>query len=191
MLMQPETKIDFLIIGAAKCATTWLQMSLAENPSVFMPEPELHYFSREYHRGSDWYRAQFAEAGAATIIGEKSNSYLTEEPSAERIAHDLPHVKLIVQLRDPVQRAYSSYCMHLRRGAVTKDIRRYLDPDRKADGDRFLDRGFMPITFRSSAICLAMIASWCWILIGSAMPRKRRRSLWRTISGWVRRWYRR
>ena len=43
--------IDFLIIGAAKSATTWLQRSLQADPAVYMPDPELHYFSREYHRG--------------------------------------------------------------------------------------------------------------------------------------------
>ncbi|WP_170844674.1 sulfotransferase family protein [Aliiruegeria lutimaris] len=132
--------MDFLIIGATKCATTWLQLSLSANPDVFMPAPELHYFSREYHRGSAWFQEQFSGADNASFVGEKSNSYLTDPEAAERIARDLPDVKLITQLRDPVQRTYSEYCMLFRRGEVTRDIRQYLDPANATAGDRFLDQ---------------------------------------------------
>src|SRR5882672_5350922 len=50
--------IDFLIIGATKSATTWLQQCLQQDPSIYMPDPELHYFSREFHRGDKWYLDQ-------------------------------------------------------------------------------------------------------------------------------------
>lgn len=136
-----EDDIDFLIIGAAKCATTWLQQSMSQTPQIFMPAPELHYFSREYARGVDWYRSQFAGREAATLVGEKSNSYLSAPDAAERIARDCgPQVKLVVQMRDPVERAYSDYCMLFRRGSVDDDIWVHLDPDRAARG-RFLDDG--------------------------------------------------
>lgn len=138
--MPPERKIDFLIIGAAKCATTWLQNSLTQTPEIYMPGPELHFFSREYARGMTWYRNQFENCEAARLIGEKSNSYLTEPAAAGRIARDCPGVRLIVQMRDPVQRAYSDYCMLFRRGSVSNDIRQYLDPD-IASGERFLNDG--------------------------------------------------
>lgn len=137
MVLPFNRTVDFLIIGAAKSATTWLQKSLTQTPSIYMPGPEMHFFSREYHRGMDWYRSQFEDCEAASLIGEKSNSYLAEPQAASRIRHDFPDVRLIVQLRDPVQRAYSDYCMLYRRGSVTGEIRRYLDPDVAAD-QRFL-----------------------------------------------------
>ncbi|MCK0141076.1 sulfotransferase [Aliiroseovarius sp. F20344] len=120
--------IDFVIIGAAKSATTWLQQQLQADPAVHMPDPELHYFSREYSRGQDWYFSQFNEELSDRIVGEKSNSYLYEPDSAMRLHNDMPHVKLIAQLRNPVERAYSSYCMRFRRGEVGPDIESYLDP---------------------------------------------------------------
>jgi hypothetical protein len=120
--------IDFLVIGAAKSATTWLQRCMQADPTVHVPDPELHYFSREYERGHDWYCAQYTPQPGTVLIGEKSNSYLDTPPSMERIAKDLPHVKLIAQLRNPVDRAYSDYCMHYRRGDVGRDINRYIDP---------------------------------------------------------------
>ena len=133
-------RIDFIIIGAAKCATTWLQRALCAAPDVWMPAPELHYFSDNYHLGPEWYRDQFAGAGSARILGEKSNSYLSAPEAARRIHRDYPDARLIVQMREPVSRAYSDYCMLFRRGEVTSEIRRHLDPDRAA-GERFLANG--------------------------------------------------
>ena len=73
MLMED---IDFLIIGATKSATTWLQRSLQADPFVSMPDPELHYFSRAFSRGDDWYLSQFPASDLPLVVGEKSNSYL-------------------------------------------------------------------------------------------------------------------
>ena len=120
--------IDFVIIGAAKSATTWLQTQLQSDPSVYMPDPELHYFSREYARGTDWYLSQFAEGRRDKLVGEKSNSYLYVPEAAARLHRDVPQAKLIAQLRHPVERAYSSYCMLYRRGQVGGDIEKYLNP---------------------------------------------------------------
>lgn len=132
--------IDFVIIGAAKSATTWLQTQLQSDPEVYMPDPELHYFSREYSRGQDWYLSQFSEEGLGKTVGEKSNSYLYVPEAAARLHSDLPQVKLIVQLRNPVERAYSNYCMLFRRGEVGADIENYLDPS-LGENFRFLVAG--------------------------------------------------
>lgn len=132
--------IDFVIIGAAKSATTWLQTQLQADPAVYMPDPELHYFSREYGRGEDWYLSQFSEEGEGRTVGEKSNSYLYEPEAAARLHRHLPHAKLIVQLRNPVERAYSNYCMLFRRGEVGADIGNYIDPS-LGENMRFLLAG--------------------------------------------------
>lgn len=132
--------ISFLIVGATKSATTWLQQSLQLDPAVFMPDPELHYFSREFHRGDEWYLAHFANGDKHRLVGEKSNSYLDCPEAPSRIHAALPQVKLVAQLRNPIERAYSDYCMLYRRGQVSQDIERYLDP-RVARNTRFLVGG--------------------------------------------------
>jgi len=137
--MKPKD-VDFLIIGAAKCATTWLQHQLQADPSVYMPDPELHFFSREFDKGQNWYLNQFEIPKSAKIIGEKSNSYLSDPNAAKRIHKILPDVKLVVQLRNPIERAYSDYCMLFRRGSVGSDIENYLDPNKSA-GDRCINDG--------------------------------------------------
>lgn len=138
---------DFLIIGAAKAATTRVTYSLTEHPNVFIPRTEIHYFSRhfdEFTHSLDWYENHFAAAGAASLIGENSNTYLYYPGVPRRLATVLPDTtKLIAILRNPVNRAYSGYCMQFRRGHVTRDIRRYLDPDvaEAAAKFHFLEQG--------------------------------------------------
>jgi len=129
--------IDFVIAGAAKSATTWLRHQLQSDPAIYMPNPELHFFSREFHRGTSWYLDQFSPHDGARLIGEKSNSYLDTEEAAGRLRAALPDARLIIMLRDPVERAYSDYCMCYRRGQVTGDIEQHLDPSR-APQERFL-----------------------------------------------------
>ncbi len=132
--------IDFLIIGATKSATTWLQQSLQQDPGIFMPDPELHYFSRYYDRGDAWYLSNFAGQEHSRLRGEKSNTYMDVPEAAARIKEKLPHALLIAQLRNPVDRAYSDYCMLYRRAEVGRDIAQYLDP-RQGAGGRFLNGG--------------------------------------------------
>jgi Sulfotransferase domain len=132
---------NFVIIGAAKAATTWLSYNLGAHPEVFLPTQELHYFSRFRHKGEDWYRAHFRDAQDTQLIGEKSASYLADAATPLRLHGLLPRARLIAQLRNPIERAYSDYCMHYRRGQVSTDIDCYLDPARTPI-PRLLDHGF-------------------------------------------------
>lgn len=135
-----DRKPAFIIIGAVKGATTWVAHQLRSHPDLWLPKAEPHYFSTEYHRGPEWYRDLFDAAPADRILGEKSASYLAHPEAAGRIAASLPKARLIVQLRDPVQRAYSDYCMYFRRGMVGGDPRKHLDARRSASS-RFLEGG--------------------------------------------------
>ncbi|WP_157218498.1 sulfotransferase family protein [Flavisphingomonas formosensis] len=131
---------SFLIIGAVKAATTWISHQLRAHPALWLPDSEPHFFSTDYYRGLDWYRSLFAAAPAGRIVGEKSADYLAHPEAAQRIAAHLPGVPLIIQLRDPVERAYSDYCMLYRRGTVGGDPRRYLDAA-QTSFPRFLEGG--------------------------------------------------
>ena len=117
---------DFVIVGATKSATTWLQRNLQQHSAVFMPGTETHYFSRNFERGPAWYGAFFAPAAAHQIVGEKSNSYLDHPEAPRRLREALPDVRLIVQLRNPIERAFAHYRSHFRRGEVGADVDRDL-----------------------------------------------------------------
>lgn len=126
-------KPDYLVVGAAKSATTWITERLRVHPSVFMPGGENHYFSNAYDYVSvlsPAYLENFAQAKPGQIIGENSNSYWVDPGAPARIADALPNAKIIISLRNPIDRAYSEYCMHYRTGRVSDDVAAYLDPER-------------------------------------------------------------
>ena len=116
---------DFLIIGAARCGTTWLYECLNAHPQVYLPaskRPEPHFFMKqaEYERGLSYYSDRyFADVGSALVAGEASTSYMYQPYVAPRIAHHLPEVKLIVILRNPADRAFSNYTVSSRNGLET------------------------------------------------------------------------
>lgn len=106
---------DFIVIGAMKGGSTTLWGLLARHPQIFMCEPkEPQFFSRteRFERGLDSYRSLFASASPAQRVGEASTCY-SRWPHygdvAKRIADCVPNVKLVYQLRHPVERAYSHY----------------------------------------------------------------------------------
>jgi hypothetical protein len=140
MKMSDRRLPHFIVIGAAKAATTWIAYQLRSKDCVYMPGPEPHYFSREFYRGERWYHACFADAKEGQYIGEKSADYLASERAAARIAAIVPKAGLVAQLRNPVERAYSDYCMLFRRGQVSGDIARQLNPA-TTDAPRFLNDG--------------------------------------------------
>jgi hypothetical protein len=126
---------DFVIVGATKSATTWLQRNLQQHSAVFMPGAETHYFSRHFERGPLWYGAFFAPAAAHQIVGERSTSYLDDPQAAQRLRAVLPDVRVIMQLRNPIERVWAHYWMNVRRGETRADVDRQLCAD-DADGER-------------------------------------------------------
>lgn len=124
---QADWHPSFIIIGAVKAATTWALEQLQVNPALYMPDPEPHYFSSEFEQGEQYYRAFFeAQAGSERMLGEKSADYLAHPQAAQRIAAMLPHARLVVQFRNPIERAYSDYKMLYRRGTVKEGPEAYL-----------------------------------------------------------------
>ena len=135
---------DFLGIGTQKGGTTYLHGLLQQHPQVFLAHPkELHYFSLHHQRGLDWYGRHFEAAAPDQRCGEVTPYYLFHPLAAERIAAALPDVKLIVLLRDPVERALSQYFHSKRLGLEPLELEEALaaEPKRLADAEAALKRG--------------------------------------------------
>ena len=126
-----KTRPDFLLIGAAKSGTSALFHYLGQHPDVYAsPVREPNFFAlgrapaafrgpgddafvnRNSIASEDAYRALFAGAGDGQMAGEASALYLYHPEVPARIHEAVPGVRLIAILRDPVERAYSSY-LHL------------------------------------------------------------------------------
>lgn len=110
---------NFLHLGPAKAGSTWVHETLGRHPDIFMAEAkDLHFFDRYFSRGLEWYANQFREAlPEHRIVGEVCQSYLSNQQAPERIHTSLgPDVRLMVTLRDPVERAFSHYRYAIRQG---------------------------------------------------------------------------
>jgi len=124
----------FLIVGAQRCGTTSMYRALSTHPSIrkAVLHKGVHYFDMNYERGLSWYRAHFPFRSAGALTFESSPYYLFHPLAAARIAADLPGVKLLVLVRDPVERAYSAYTHERARGFETEPFERAieLEPER-------------------------------------------------------------
>jgi hypothetical protein len=145
---------EFVIIGAAKAGTTSLYGWLSEHPFVApASQKEVHFFDYNYYRGEDWYRRHFPlESERATfahdherpfLTGEASPSYISHHWAPQRLAKLLPRARLIVMLRNPVDRAYSQFQMSRREGEEELDS--FADAvaveDLRLDGERTRAQG--------------------------------------------------
>ena len=121
---------NFLIAGAPKSGTTSLFYYLRQHPDIYLPvRKELHYFSYEYLEKSSngpgdkqillslcstraEYESHYADVGDERMIGEVSPSYLYYSAVRERIQIELGKIKIIIILRNPIEKAHSQY-MHM------------------------------------------------------------------------------
>jgi sulfotransferase family protein len=131
-----------IVIGAQKAGTSSLFAYLTANPAITRPlSKEIHYFDISYHRGIDWYRAHFptrrhlerlrGRLGSEALSIEATPYYLPHPLAPERVHAQLPDAKLIVMLRDPVDRAISHYHHSLDTGREQLPLERAIE--READ----------------------------------------------------------
>lgn len=129
----------FLIIGGQRCGTTSMYRTLSTHPAVLKAvlHKGVHYFDTSYPRGWNWYRGHFPlrataarverRTGTRPLTFESSPYYMFHPLAAERFNSDLPDAKVIILLRDPVERAYSAHAHELARGYETEDFETALE----------------------------------------------------------------
>ena len=110
--LKPVKVPNFIIIGCQRCGTTSLYTYLAQHPQILTPiKKEMDFFSWHFDRGIDWYLAHFPPMppGEQFLTGEASPSYFDSREAPERLYSLFPEAKLIVLLRNPVDRAISQF----------------------------------------------------------------------------------
>jgi hypothetical protein len=145
---------NLFIVGAPKAGTTSLHTYLARHPEAFMCDPkEPHYFSSvtalPAWRGQagavtdpntgrlvaptvtaeSAYTSLFAGAGGCRVIGESSTSYLADPEACHRIRETVPDARIIIMIRDPVERAVSHHLMYVREGWETRSLEQAIDEE--------------------------------------------------------------
>lgn len=112
---------NFLYVGPDKAGSSWLHEIMLRHPDVYLtPAKDLYYFDRYYDRGLAWYASQFRDARDERVVGEVCQDYLFHPQAADRIHETLGPVRIMVSLRDPVERAWSSY-LYMRKHGIGPD----------------------------------------------------------------------
>lgn len=121
--MSQKKSPDFIGVGGEKTASTWIYKCLLEHPQICGPkEKELSYFdtvkligrpeqsqSRYDAEGIEPYLKYFEECNPEKVMGEFTVTYLHEKKVAPLLAQLFPHVKIIISLRNPIDRSFSQY----------------------------------------------------------------------------------
>ena len=150
--------IDFIIIGAQKSGTTSIYNNLIDHPKISLqselnPElSEIHFFDKNWKKGINWYKSKLNYD--KEIVGEKTPSLLYLSHTFPLIQQVNPHVKLIVILRNPIDRAFSNYKMHQYKykyklnnqtfdDVINKELRFRLNENKtfRSMGSHYLQRG--------------------------------------------------
>jgi hypothetical protein len=141
---------SFLIVGVQRAGTTSLFDYLLRHPDVSGPlaggaevswsRKELHFFDERFWRGIDWYRSFFPTEirrrvarlrGGDLVAGEATPYYMFHPRVPDRVAATIPDMRIIVLLREPVERAYSHYTMMVRAGRETLTFEEALAAEEK------------------------------------------------------------
>jgi len=123
--------LDFLVIGAQKCATTTLFELLRQHPALQLPlEKEVPFFTGPTCSRRDWDRfaARYLPGDGAQKVGKVTPQYMGDAQVPARLAALAPHCRLIAVLRDPLERSHSHYRMAQRRGTESRDFAEAMAP---------------------------------------------------------------
>jgi hypothetical protein len=139
-----------VIAGEMKTGTTSLAFYLDEHPEIAMATRRpVRFFDDEWSRGTDWYADQFPTVGSDIRLGDDTPNYLFDPRAVERMAATLPDARIVVMLRDPVDRAWSHYWHHDRfrfdrrgfRAAIEHEFAEGVAANGTPEGSAYVARG--------------------------------------------------
>ena len=175
-----HTLPDFLIIGSAKCGTSSLYEYLIKHPNIESAiGKEINYFDMQYEKGINWYKTYFPSLiqkdvsknifSKKLITGEATPRYIDHPLAIKRIKNDLPNVKLIVMLRNPIDRAYSHWNMMVTHKhenlsfeeAINKEKQRILGLYKKMETDqRFYSKEYFWYGYLERSTYINRLKKW-------------------------------
>ena len=163
---------DFLVLGAQKAGTTALYEYLRRHPQISGPSwKEVSFFDRHWARGESWYRGNFPNVARTRgkHVGEASPSYVFHPLAPRRVQEVVPEARLIVLVRNPVDRALSQYNHEVALGREPLPFEEALDAEeerlrgeqeRMAADPRYFSREWWSHTYRARGRYAEQLERW-------------------------------
>ena len=120
---------DIFYLGPPKTASTWLYQCMKEHPEVVTTNYDtVHYYDIFYSQGEEWYRDQFNKLKSENEkYFDATPSYIQTRCAVERLVRENPKAKIIIGLRNPIERAFSHYWHLKKKGMIKYDFSKVLD----------------------------------------------------------------
>jgi len=163
---------DFLVLGAQKAGTTALYEYLRRHPQISGPSwKEVSFFDRHWARGESWYRGNFPNVARTRgkHVGEASPSYVFHPLAPQRVQEVVPEARLIVLVRNPVDRALSQYNHEVALGREPLSFEEALDAEeerlrgeqeRMAADPRYFSREWWSHTYKARGRYAEQLERW-------------------------------
>lgn len=158
---------DFIIAGASKCGTSSLYNYLSRHPQILLShKKELDFFWQHFDRGIDWYLAHFPTISDRDdfITGEATPNYLRFPLVAKRIQETCPDTKLIILLRNPIDRAiswhYHKVNSGLATGSLENAVAREMEELTTFNEAQFMEGGYRKIDNIFSSLYYYQLKAW-------------------------------
>ena len=167
---------SFIIVGAVRCGTTSLYYNICEHSSVLPASyDEIGYFDSNYELGINWYKSMFPTKfqkekielkTGICITGEDTPFYFWDKKAIKRIKQDIPKVKIIILMRNPIDRAYSNYHLGVRLGAESltfeesiKKEMEHLMKNNELENDN-IEKFLQPRSYIAKGLYYQQIKNW-------------------------------
>jgi hypothetical protein len=163
---------DFLVLGAQKAGTTALYEYLRRHPQIAGPSwKEVSFFDRHWARGESWYRGNFPNVARTRgkHVGEASPSYVFHPLAPQRVLEVVPEARLIVLVRNPIDRALSQFNHEVALGREPLPFEEALDAEeerlrgeqeRMAADPRYFSREWWSHTYQARGRYAEQLERW-------------------------------
>ncbi len=117
-------KLDFVICGPQRTSTTFIHTVLKQVPNINLPNvvKETNFFNNKFHKGFGYYESLFQNLKPSNLVGEVCPSYFSSEIAIKNIRNNFPHAKIIVIYRNPIERSWSMFNHHLKKGRIKPNL---------------------------------------------------------------------
>lgn len=123
---------EWVILGAPKAGTTSLAAWLGKHPRAYLPAvKEISYFDLHFSKGRDWYADQFVASPPGALRGDATPAYLYSDAALDRLHGANPDARLLVLLREPVDRMWSHHAYNQALGLEPRSFERAIAKERK------------------------------------------------------------